>query len=333
MPDFNLQFYKDEAEYYKSKLDYHNRYFAPVPAKGIKGKIKEFVKSYRAKKRRKQQERNELKRKKEYSVPVDGLNHEKREIPVIVSLTSFPARMGEVPAAIGSMLRQTMKPDRIILHLTKSQFEGKELPEQIKALMDKSGVEVVFCEENLKPHTKYLYAMLANPDAIIVTVDDDIIYRPTLIEELYASYLRHPDCVSCVRAHKIRFTKEGKLMPYNDWIMESHYGIDVPSHQLLATGVGGVLYPPRCLPEEAFDKKAIEATCLNADDLWLKVMEIRKGTKVVLCADSQLPQEILQGAQTVSLLSGNVAGGKNDEQMQKILDYFSMDLADYIIED
>lgn len=330
MADFNLQFYKDEAEYYKSKFDYHNRYFAPVPTKGIKGKIKELINNYKTKKRLKAKHKRNEERKREYSVPVDGLNHEKREIPIIVSLTSFPARMDEVPAAIGSMLRQTVKPDRIILHLTKSQFEGKELPDKIKALMEKSGLEVVFCEENLKPHTKYLYAIQANPDAIVITVDDDIIYRPTLIEELYASYKRFPDCVSCLRAHKMRFSKEGELFPYNDWIMECHYDIDVPSHQLLATGVGGVLYPPHCLPKETFDKETIQKTCLNADDLWLKVMEIRKGTKVVLCADSQLPQEILEGAQTVSLLSGNVVGGRNDDQMKKILDHFSMNLADYM---
>lgn len=330
MRDFELQYYQDEAEYYKSKLDFHNRYFAPKPATGLKGKIKKFISDYKLKKRNKARVKREEQRTKEYTVPVDGLNHEPREIPIIVSLTSFPARMKEVPAAIGSMLRQTMKPDRIILHLTKSQFEGKELPAAIRALQEKSGLEVVFCEENLKPHTKYFYAIQANPEAIIVTVDDDIIYRPTLIEELYASYLRHPDCVSCVRAHKMRFSKEGVLFPYNEWIMECHYDIDVPSHQLLATGVGGVLYPPHCLPKETFDQATILKTCLNADDLWLKVMEIRNGTKVVLCADSQLPQEILEGAQGVSLLSGNVVGCKNDEQMQNILEHFSMDLAEYL---
>lgn len=327
-----LQYYKDEAEFYRNQIDFAAKYYAPAAQTGLKAKLKRLLSAYSQKSAAKREKKRAEARLAEMSVPVDGLNHAPRAQKLVVSLTSFPARVRYAPAAIGSMLRQTLKPDAILLHLGEAQFASFPVPESVRRLERESGIEIVFCED-IKPHTKYYYAMQSHPDALIVTVDDDIIYRPTLLEELYRSYQAFPDCVSCVRAHKMRFDREGKLMSYLDWIHEYNYELNVPSHQLLATGVGGVLYPPHLLHPEVFNKEILKKTCLAADDLWLKVMEVMSDTKVVLCADSKYPQEIVGGSQQVSLLADNLNENKNDIQMKNILAVYNHYYPDVTLEE
>ncbi len=52
------------------------------------------------------------------------------------------------------------------------------------------------------------------------------------------------------------------------------------SPYLLATGVGGTLYFPYALPEEATDEDAFRSVAPYADDLWLYWMERRAGLNV-----------------------------------------------------
>src|SRR5699024_12638905 len=57
------------------------------------------------------------------------------------------------------LLRQTYPPDKIILWLAKEQFEGRNtLPNNLLDL-EKRGLEIVFCDEDLRSHKKYYYAI------------------------------------------------------------------------------------------------------------------------------------------------------------------------------
>lgn len=329
MENNELRYYKDEAEYYRNQIEFSKKYYG-APKRGAFSALKGVWNRFCAAREGRREARRERARKRALSVPVDGLNHEKREEQIIVSLTSFPARIGGVAAVVGSLLRQTLEPDRILLYLADSQFPERKLPKELACLRDSGLLDVRFCED-LRPHKKYFYAMREYPSAVLVTVDDDVLYRPTLLEELYRSYERFPECVSCTRAHKMRFDREGNLLPYWEWIHEYRYAIGVPSHRLLATGVGGVLYPPRCFSEEAFDAPLIKELCLSADDLWLKTMEVRHGRKVVLCADSSRKMEELPSARKSALLQDNLQSG-NDRQFAAILEHFGMHLAEYMDE-
>ena len=74
--------------------------------------------------------------------------------------------------------------------------------------------------------------------------------------------------------------KVGKLKNYNEWLWE-YKKCRVPKHCLFATDGAGVLFPPHILMKETFDKENIVALCLNADDIWLKCMEIKSDKRVV----------------------------------------------------
>lgn len=214
-----------------------------------------------------------------------------------------------------------MKPDKIILWLGEDKFPERKLP-KIFDIIKSCGVDIEF-HEDLKAHTKYFHAMKEYPDDIIITFDDDFIYKSNIIETLYNSYTKHPGCVSAMRVHRIKFEDDGNISPYMSWEMESSGAKGHESYQYLATGVGGVLYPPHCLPAEAFNTEALKRLCLLADDIWLKFMELLNGTKVVPASDKgRVHGREAFGSQDLALWKSNNGGGENDVQIRAVLEEY-----------
>lgn len=238
----------------------------------------------------------------------------------IASLTSYPARIGTIHETVSSILAQTVVPERIMLWLAWEQFEHEkeDLPPELLRL-EAYGLEIVFCDD-LKPHKKYYYAMADYPDAVIITMDDDVIYPPDTVEMLKESYLRHPSAVSAMRVHRMCFTG-GELDPYGRWGFNDDSFYDNPSFLAMATGVGGVLYPPHCFSPEIFDKRDINETCLFGDDLWLKMNEILNRVPTVLAAPSR-KLDYVDGTQETALWLDNKEAGRNDSQIQSINNLF-----------
>jgi hypothetical protein len=105
-------------------------------------------------------------------LPENPLNTEKREEKVIVSLTSYPARISYVHLAIKSLMLQSYKPDRIILWLAEEQFPAKELPKELTDLCA-YGLEIIWMHD-IYGHKKYFYLL-------------SLIYTPIIIL-LHTSY-------------------------------------------------------------------------------------------------------------------------------------------------
>ena len=238
---------------------------------------------------------------------------------IIVSLTSFPARIEKVHLAICSIVQQTRKPDKILLWLAKEQFPNgeRDLP---KKLLDyqKVGLEIEWCEEDIRPHKKYFYTMQKYPYDIVITVDDDLLYNPRMIELLFLSYFKFPHAVSCMRAHLMTADKAGNIAKYSEWVKEYSGIVDKPSMSLFSTSGAGTLYPPFCMDQRVFDLNAIKTLCINADDLWLKIMQVLHDTPVVLVHPNE-PLVYIEGTQAVSLREKNLYANENDVQLANIL--------------
>lgn len=259
--------------------------------------------------------------------PKYGLNkEEKRDKKVIVSLTSYPARFSAIHICLSSLLNQTYKPDKIILYLGEDSAEV-DITEKMKEL-EKYGVEIKMGCENIRPHKKYYYAMKEYPNDIIITVDDDVIYDRRLIESLIKSYYKHPNAVSARRVH--RMTKShGKLQSYNNWDFECTL-IREPSMDLMAVGVGGILYPPACMNEELFNLVCIKQICLNADDIWLKFMQVMNDTPVVWVDSVFIHPVEIKNTQETALNSSNLNESKNDFYIQKMEESYGVKLVEYV---
>lgn len=246
---------------------------------------------------------------------------------VIVSLTSHPGRIRTVATCIESLLNQSVRPTKILLWLSTDQFPRKEadLPRNLLKLKKRPVFEIRWVEDDLAPHKKYFYAMQEYPELPVIITDDDVIYEKKMIEKLMNSYRAFPDCVSCMRANLITFKTNGALRSYDGWIMDYRILLDIPSYQLMPTGVGGVLYPPHSIPVSAFDTGAIKNTCLYADDLWLKFFAVYNGYRTVVPRDFSGYKEI-PGTQETALWKVNVHKNNNDVAADKILFYFSQNL-------
>ena len=245
----------------------------------------------------------------------------------VVSLTSHPGRMNVIVPCIKSLLNQTVRPKKIVLVLSLLQFPKKEkdLPSELVYLSYFNDVfDILWVEDDLKPHKKYFYTMKIYKDSPVIIVDDDVNYDPALVESLLESHDLFPDCIVAMRANLIGFKNKKELMSYEGWIMGYRGILNSPSTLLIPTGVGGVLYPPNCLPDEAFDPNAIKANCLYCDDIWLKIWASHSKIKTVV-PEKYCVEKIIDGSQDVALWHKNVRqGNNNDESLTNTLDYYNV---------
>lgn len=247
-------------------------------------------------------------------------NNEIYEKEIIVSVTTIPSRINTIPFMLRSLFNQSLMPNRIILWITDKVEDKDKILEILRDEVG-AGLEVRFVKD-VGVHTKYYYAVLENPEAIIVTVDDDIIYPEDLVESLYNCHKNNPGCVVAARAHEITFHKDG-VLPYNSWKMLAP-GIDHKSNRLLATGVGGVLYPPHVLYKDWINVELFTKLCPTADDIWLKIMESLNHVPVVkLCKYSKQPF-VMSNTQTIALSKTNVNEGRNDVLLRQCMQYYNI---------
>ena len=252
-----------------------------------------------------------------------SLNDIDRSHHIVVSLTSFPARFDTLHFAVKSVLNQNMKPDVIFLCLTKEEVKDEsDLPQPVLELK-KYGLQIYFADDNLKPHNKYYYAIKLYPESLVITVDDDNMYDSGLIADLYHSFIKYPSAVSARRVHKIAKDKENNTLPYNKWHYE-YKKETTPSPDLLATGVGGVLYPPGILPPETFNAEKIRELCLNADDIWLKFMELKNNIPVVWVKGRRIHPLTIRRAQKITLQKNNYHGNLNDKYITGLQNYYGI---------
>ena len=239
---------------------------------------------------------------------------------VVVSMTTFPARIGYVHMAIKSLLNQTVKPGKIILWLAKDQFRDVQIPKQLRELCA-YGLEIRYCAEDLLAHKKYYYAMQEFPDKLIVTYDDDIIYPEDSLEKLLVMHEQHPHAIICNRGREIAIENDS-VAPYRCWKVSGRIPAGVPTYSVMASTGAGTLYPPHCMPEETFDIEKIRALALTADDLWMKVMSIRGQIPVVKSQTRGKALCVSKGKQDVTLAHQNVDQNQNDRVMHDLLEQY-----------
>lgn len=237
---------------------------------------------------------------------------------IIVSFTTFPARIRKVHLVVESLLRQSIMPDRIVLWLSKDQFlDENTLPRTLLKLKDR-GLEIMFREGDLKSHKKYYYVRNEFPDVNFIIIDDDVFYPRTFIETLFKYHKRFPDNVCFNRGYKVRHQDNG-FLPYRSWSLLTRE--TPPSTNIMPIGVGGVLYPKGILPEEALNTTVFLKACLYADDIWLYFMVLMNGKSFVKTDKNGFFIPILNTGKTLTAV--NVLGGANDEQLQNLYEYYS----------
>lgn len=241
---------------------------------------------------------------------------------IVVSLTSYGKRLNSVCYAIESIMQQTKKANRIVLWLGEKDFDGI-IPAALEK-QKKRGLEIRRTKD-IRSFTKIIPALKEFPNAAIVTIDDDIIYDFDVLSNIIESYLTNPQCIHAFRFHVIKYDSNGKMKPYNKWDWCS---FDVHNNKNnFFTGVGGVLYPPKCFDSEIFNENVFLEICKTADDVWLNAMARKSGIRMCKAFGRNQHGENyyeLSEVQDVALRNSNVAECLNDKQLHSVWAKYSL---------
>lgn len=238
---------------------------------------------------------------------------------IVVSLTSTATRIRYIFPTLYSLASQTRKPNLIVLWLG----ENVTYPRTVIKKIENLGIKIEY-RKDLGPNTKYHYAFAEYKNDLVITADDDILYHEDMIEELYSTYLENPDLVIARRMHKIRFNSDKSPVRYRDWFWE-YKDATHPSYDLLATGVGGVLYPPSIMALNCWQNTDFLNICPACDDIWLKFCELSQNIKVCPVQDSKFYNDVVnKKTQKNALALENIDKGKNDERVKSCAQYFGM---------
>ena len=241
--------------------------------------------------------------------------------PLVISLTSFPARYGTLGLTLQCLLLQSVRPDHIMLWIAEEH--QADLPADVLALRHK-GLVIGRCDNSLRSHNKYIHTRRLYPGAFIATADDDTYYWPGWLAELIASYDPRRRTIPCHRVHRIKLRADGKPAAYRDWQWES--AATEADILIFPTGVGGVLYPPDCLHRDVDDAARILELCPRADDVWLYWMAQRQGYLFRRTATTHRLHH-WRHSQEHGLMWGNVyMGDGNDRQIETMIAAFGWPL-------
>jgi hypothetical protein len=258
---------------------------------------------------------NITKYNKKYTLEFNASNQN----PIIVSLTSFPNRISKIWLVIETILRQTKKPDKIILWLSKDQFSSVNLLPKKLLNQRLRGLEIRLVEGDIRSHKKYYYTLLDYPFHYMLTIDDDILYRLTMIEDMVNYSIKYPSAIISQYCKKIVWVK-ANLESYISWPLIKK---ETFSKEDLFYGTGGgTLFPPNSLAKyNTLNSKLFMSLSPFADDVWLNTMSRIQGTLVVKTSYSSLNLPIMNFKNT-TLNSKNIDEGLNDKQLQNVRHYY-----------
>ena len=239
---------------------------------------------------------------------------------LIVSLTSYPKRISYVYQCISSLLNQTVEPEKIILVLAQEEFPNKEkdLPQNLLSLIEQ-GLEIQWYD-NIKSYKKLIPILEKYPNKIIVTADDDNIYEPDWLANLYKAYKKNPNMVHCTRGHRLVFNENKEIEKYSKWPMKI-YNVS-PSYNNFFTAVGGVLDPPKCFHKDILNKKLFLELSKDTDDIWFWAMSVLNDTKINIISKKPFIIRTVDNTQEDALWTTNILDGNNDRNLIKVTNYY-----------
>lgn len=242
----------------------------------------------------------------------------KKQVPVIVSLASIPSRLNIVHLTIRSILNQDVLPEKIVLWLHEDLKDS--IPKSLNVLV--GDLFSIKYADYFSSHRKLVEPLKLYPNKIIVTCDDDMMYRKNWLSKLYQAHENHPDHIVANQTRCITYGSDGELLSYKAW-KPNESGCQNPL-LTLPIGAGGTLYPPDSMDKTVFNQELFLQLTPKADDLWFKAMGLLKGTKSIQAQNSGKEPIPIWGSQKVSLKKGNIGMDKNRTQWQALTDHFQL---------
>ena len=255
----------------------------------------------------------------------------RQDTSVIVSLTSYGKRVkGSVAYTVYSLLRQRIRPERVVLWLDEQEYSQTNLPSDLRFLCD-YGLEVRYAQD-IGSYTKIIHSLSAFPDKHIITADDDLYYTANFVEEFIEAHRQHPQAIITGFAKVPSADGSHQATPYDSWPEYHHVAANFEYNHstLFPLGVGGVLYPSHIFDDEVKNAAVFTTLCPKADDIWLYIMGLRSQAEKRILADSHIAYyhtDLLRQYLTKDRLTAtNRFRGENDSQLQALLTHYDIKL-------
>lgn len=238
---------------------------------------------------------------------------------IVVSLTSFPARIDQLWIVIESLFQQDIELYRVVLTLAEPQFPDRKIPSSLERQVER-GLELVWIDKDIRSYKKLIPVISMYPDHHIITVDDDVVYSRSQIRELIEVEAENPGSIVGHRGWEIGI-KNNVFEKYINWGKASRKS---ESPGLMLTGIGGILYPPGSLDKDmVIDLDLAMNICPTADDIWFWAAAVKNNTRII-CLGNHRQIEIDYKGKDTPLHKVNSVGGENDKQLERVVSHFGL---------
>ncbi len=249
----------------------------------------------------------------------------------IVSLTSYGKRVnGSALYTIYSLLKQNIRPNRVVLWLNEDEYNDDNITSDIRFLFD-YGLDVRYAKD-IRSYTKIIHSLNLFPDKHIITADDDIYYTKNFVEEFVNAHRLHPKAIITGFAKDPILDTNNNLKTYSDWPEYHHVpaSFEYDKMKILPLGWAGVFYPSHVFDEEVTNEAVFTTLCPKADDIWLYIMGLRSNAEKRILPDSHIAYyhtDLLRQYFTKDRLTAtNRFGGENDVQLKALLEHYELSI-------
>lgn len=242
------------------------------------------------------------------------------QVPITVSLTSFPKRINTVWMTIETMLRQQFTPQSIVLWLSKDQFPN-ELSDLPDALINQSkrGLSIRFVEGDIRSYKKFYYIFKECKDSLVLTVDDDLLFPSYFLESIYNCYKEHPKSVIASFGFPYVWNEE------SDHIKTAGNKITIgePHDSYFFGSGGGTLFNTEVAQYMDFIDTILNL-CPTADDIYLNALAQLNGYKVTFHMNNPLLSVLVKDDSKLVDHNGGIteSNSNNAKQMRALRKYY-----------
>jgi hypothetical protein len=198
-----------------------------------------------------------------------------RTSPLVVCLTTIPSRLDQLRLPLASLLRQSLRPAEIRLHLPEYS-RREDRPYEVPAWLTDSGCfTVVRCEDH-GPATKLIPALDLAPTQPALILDDDRLYGPRLVEDMDAAWRTQREAILCGSGWSApgdlvdRPTTLGAVLRGEPYVPVLGANVDVPTRVDILQGLQSYLVQPRFFDrEQLVDYERAPPEARWCDDVWI----------------------------------------------------------------
>jgi len=240
----------------------------------------------------------------------------KAETPVprvVISLTTTPHRLPKLRATLESLVNQTFPVAKVYLNIPK--YSKRFQTEYVLPLwMAEVAVHVNWCEDK-GPATKLLptLELERDPDTLLITADDDMVYSPKMAQDLVKHMLDWPHCAYCYAGQIIEDIPEQGLYGSRVTVRSADtasYNRHPHAVDVLEAFLGAIYR------REFFDDRiqSVGQECWSTDDIWFSQHLAEKGIpRIKLPQKGEDRPRVAESDAITPLRSNNVFGvRKND---------------------